>query len=41
MADERKRPWPLGKRLEAARKAAGLSQRQASAAAGFSVTTWG
>jgi transcriptional regulator with XRE-family HTH domain len=41
VADESKRPWPLGKRLKAAREAAGLSQREASAAAGFSVTTWG
>ncbi len=41
MAAQRTDPWPLGSRLKKAREAAKLSQRQAAARAGFSVTTWG
>lgn len=33
--------WPLGPKLRDARKSAGLSQREAAQAAGFSPTTWG
>lgn len=36
-----KRPWTLGPKLKKAREGAGLSQREAAKAAGFSVTTWG
>ncbi|GGM70815.1 hypothetical protein GCM10012275_46570 [Longimycelium tulufanense] len=44
MADQKRDPqphWPLGERLRVAREQAGLSQRQAAEAAGFSVTAWG
>ncbi|WP_189057171.1 helix-turn-helix domain-containing protein [Longimycelium tulufanense] len=42
MGTEEREPhhWPLGEKLEAARKRAGYSMREAAEHAGFSVTTW-